>query len=130
MCGVGTCGLTLAGEDDVPNKVFMSPDPSSTPRHVVIVCGGFGGLNAARSLIRAPVRVMPMIKKNAGKDHCRRSPWRLAAAWAWDGIAGYVYRERFSVERFFGHQATCGGGLGPLPAWVSDTRTRSLVGWR
>lgn len=71
----------------------------------------------------------PMIKKNPGKGHRRQSPWRLAAAWSWDGIAGYVYRERISVERFFGHQATYGGGLGPLPGWVRTLeRVRRWVG--
>ena len=71
----------------------------------------------------------PMIKKNPGKGHRRQSPCRLAAARAWDGIAGYVYRERISVERFFGHQATYGGGLGPLPGWVRTLeRVRRWVG--
>lgn len=71
----------------------------------------------------------PMIKKNAGQGHRRQSHHRLAAARAWDGIAGYVYRQRLSIERFFGHQASLGGGLGPLPAWVRTLeRVRRWVG--
>lgn len=71
----------------------------------------------------------PMIRKNAGQGHRRQSHARLAAARAWHGIAGYVYRQRLSAEQFFGHQTTFGGGLGPLPAWVRTLeRVRRWVG--
>jgi len=71
----------------------------------------------------------PMQRKNAGRGHRRQSPARLAAIRAWEGIAGYVYTERLAVERFFGHQASYGGGLGPLPGWVRTLpRVRRWVG--
>lgn len=67
--------------------------------------------------------------RNAGKGHRRQSPSRLAAAHAWQGIAGYVHRERDNIERFFGGQATMGGGLGPLPGWVRRLdRVRRWIG--
>jgi hypothetical protein len=72
----------------------------------------------------------PMRSKNPGGGHNRPpSPARLAAARAWDGIAGYVYRERTEIERQFGHQVWTAGGLGPLPGWVRRlTRVRMWVG--
>jgi len=42
-----------------------APDPGSmAPHHVVIVGGGFGGLTAARTLRRAPVRVTLLDRRN------------------------------------------------------------------
>ena len=70
-----------------------------------------------------------MQKKNAGQGHRRQSPARLAAAHAWGGIAGYVYEQRDQIERYFGHHAVTGGGLGPLPGWVRTLeRVRRWVG--
>ncbi len=42
---------------------MASPAPSALP-HVVIVGGGFGGLNAARALRRAPVRITLIDQRN------------------------------------------------------------------
>ena len=71
----------------------------------------------------------PMRRKNPGGGHRRQSPARLAAAREWEGIAGYVYRERGVIERQFGHQVWTGGGLGPLPGWVRRlSRVRMWVG--
>ena len=70
-----------------------------------------------------------MQKENAGKGHRVQSSARLAAARAWRGIAGYVYADRDQIERYFGHQAVTGGGLGPLPGWVRTLeRVRRWVG--
>jgi len=70
----------------------------------------------------------PMIRRNPGGGHYR-SPARLAAAEAWRGIAGYVYRQRTAIERFFGWQCSAGGGLNTLPAWVRTIeRVRRWVG--
>jgi hypothetical protein len=66
----------------------------------------------------------PMRQKNPGGGHRRASLARLAAAEAWKGMAGYIYRERAEIERQFGHQVWTAGGLGPLPGWV---RTLPLV---
>jgi IS5 family transposase len=71
----------------------------------------------------------PMRKKNAGRGHRKYSPVRLAAIHAWNGVAGYVYRERGEIERQFGHQVWTAGGLGPLPGWVRRLpRVRMWVG--
>jgi hypothetical protein len=71
----------------------------------------------------------PMRFKNAGAGHRHQSPARLAAAWSWKGIAGYVYSDRNVIERQFGHQAWTAGGLGPLPGWVRRlSRVRMWVG--
>lgn len=71
----------------------------------------------------------PMRRPNAGCGHRRPSLVRLAAARTWDGIAGYVYRERAEIERQFGHQVWTAGGLGPLPGWVRRLpRVRMWVG--
>lgn len=71
----------------------------------------------------------PMRSPNAGRGHRRPSLVRLAAALTWDGIAGYVYRERAEIERQFGHQVWTAGGLGPLPGWVRRLpRVRMWVG--
>lgn len=72
----------------------------------------------------------PMRARNPGGGHHRRpSPARLAAARAWQGTAGYVYRERKEIERQFGHQVWTAGGLGPLPGWVRRLpRVRMWVG--
>ena len=68
-------------------------------------------------------------RKGAGQGHHRQSVHRLAAIAAWQGIAGYVYRERSAIERVFGQQSSFGGGLGPLPAWVRGfPRVRRWVG--
>lgn len=58
------------------------------------------------------------LRSNAGQGHRPRSPARMEMVQAWKGVAGYVYRERLAVERFFGHQSSFGGGLAGLPAWV------------
>lgn len=69
------------------------------------------------------------LPKNAGKGHRRQSPNRLEAVAAWPGIAGYVYRDRWDVERCFGAQSSYGGGIAPLPAWVRTLpRVRRWIG--
>jgi len=71
----------------------------------------------------------PMRRSNPGGGHRPQSAVRLAAAREWEGVAGYVYRERAEIERQFGHQVWTGGGLGPLPGWVRRlTRVRMWVG--
>lgn len=62
------------------------------------------------------------LPRNAGKGHRRQSASRNLVAWAWQGIAGYVYRCRGAVERTFAHLSAFGGGLAPLPAWVRTLR--------
>lgn len=69
------------------------------------------------------------LPENAGKGHRRQSPARNAAAVAWRGIAGYVYRDRAGVERIFAHISAFGGGLAGLPPWVRTlVRVRRWVG--
>lgn len=69
------------------------------------------------------------LPQNAGRGHHRQSSARLAAALAWKGVAGYVFRDRIHVEGCFGNQSSFGGGLGPLPAWVRTLpRVRRWVG--
>ena len=71
----------------------------------------------------------PMRRKNPGGGHRPQSAARLAAAREWEGVAGYVYRERGEIERQFGHQVWTAGGLGPLPGWVRRlSRVRMWVG--
>lgn len=62
------------------------------------------------------------LPRNAGKGHQAQSASRNLVAWAWQGIAGYVYRCRGTVERTFAHLSAFGGGLAPLPAWVRTLR--------
>ncbi len=74
-------------------------------------------------------RLLTPLPKNAGCGHRPQSPFRLEAARAREGIAGYVYKERTAVERYFAHQSAFGGGLAPLPAWVRTLpRVRRWVG--
>ncbi len=74
-------------------------------------------------------RFLTPLHKNAGKGHVPQSPSRNAAALAWDGIAGYVYRDRGGVERIFAHISAFGGGLAGLPPWVRTLpRVRRWVG--
>jgi hypothetical protein len=69
------------------------------------------------------------LPKNAGKGHRLQSPARLEAVGAWQGIAGYVYPDRWNVERCFAAQSSYGGGLAPLPAWVRTLpRVRRWIG--
>lgn len=69
------------------------------------------------------------LPKNAGKGHRPQSASRNLVAWAWQGIAGYVYRCRGAVERTFAHLSAFGGGLAPLPAWVRTLpRVRRWIG--
>ena len=69
------------------------------------------------------------LPKNAGKGHRPQSWPRLRAAWAWKGIAGYVYGRRRTAEQVFAHLSAFGGGLAPLPPWVRTLpRVRRWVG--
>ena len=69
------------------------------------------------------------LPRSAGQGHVPQSPVRNAAARAWTGIAGYVYRERHGVERIFAHISAFGGGLAGLPPWVRTiSRVRRWVG--
>jgi hypothetical protein len=69
------------------------------------------------------------LPKNAGKGHGPQSRARNAAAVAWRGIAGYVYRDRCGVERFFAHMSAYGGGFAGLAPWVRTlVRVRRWVG--
>jgi hypothetical protein len=69
------------------------------------------------------------LPRGAGGGHRPQSSARLAAAEAWKGIAGYVYRERLAVERILAHTASFGGGLASLPPWVRGLeRVRRWVG--
>ena len=66
---------------------------------------------------------------NAGKGHVVQSAARNRAAEAWRGIAGYVYRRRWSVERILANISGFGGGLTGLPPWVRTLpRVRRWVG--
>jgi hypothetical protein len=79
--------------------------------------------------VRGVHLLTPMRRPNPGGGHRRPSAARLAAAQAWKGVAGYVYRERAEIERQFGHQVWTAGGLGPLPGWVRRLpRVRMWVG--
>jgi len=74
-------------------------------------------------------RLITPLPKNAGKGHRPQSPARLEAVAAWQGIAGYVYTDRWNVERCFAGQSSYGGGLAPLPAWVRTLpRVRRWIG--
>jgi hypothetical protein len=69
------------------------------------------------------------VPRNAGKGHSVQSVSRNAAISAWDGIAGYVYKERGGVERIFAHISAFGGGLAGLAPWVRTLhRVRRWVG--
>jgi NADH dehydrogenase len=46
------------------SNVPITPNPSTSAPHVVVIGGGFGGLKAARALARAPVRVTLIDKRN------------------------------------------------------------------
>lgn len=74
-------------------------------------------------------QLLTPLPTNAGKGHRPQSAARNVAAVAWQGIAGYVYRERWGVERIFAHLTTWGGGLTGLPPWVRTLdRVRRWVG--
>ena len=71
----------------------------------------------------------PFFHPGAGRGHRRHSPGRLAAIQAWPHLGRYVFRDRLEIERVFGHQACCGGGLGPLPGFVRRLpRVRRWIG--
>jgi hypothetical protein len=71
----------------------------------------------------------PMPDPNAGKGHHYQSPYRLARTERMRGDFGKaLYALRGGIERRYGHAASFGGGLGPLPAWVRGReRVRSWV---
>lgn len=74
-------------------------------------------------------QLLTPLPKNAGKGHVPQSAARNRMAWAWKGIAGYVYRSRGTAERTFAHLSAYGGGLAPLPAWVRTLpRVRRWIG--
>jgi len=74
-------------------------------------------------------QLLAPIPPNAGRGHRRQSAARLSAIASWQGVAGYVYRDRIGIEQIFGHLTSLGGGLGPLPAWVRTLpRVRRWVG--
>lgn len=74
-------------------------------------------------------QLLTPLPKNVGGGHRPQSSPRLMAAWAWKGIAGYVYRERLGIERIFAHTSAVGGGLNHLPAWVRTLpRVRRWIG--
>jgi Transposase DDE domain len=74
-------------------------------------------------------QLLTPVPAHAGRGHHRQSPARLAAIAAWQGLAGYLYRDRINIEQTFGHLTSCAGGLGPLPAWVRTLpRVRLWVG--
>jgi len=69
------------------------------------------------------------LPKNAGCGHRPQSPSRLLVAHAWQGLIRFIYRQRLTIERIFGYQASYGGGLGPLPTWVRTLdRARRWIG--
>jgi hypothetical protein len=74
-------------------------------------------------------QLLTPLPANVGRGHRKQSSPRLLAAWAWKGIAGYVYRERLGIERTFAHTSAAGGGLSPLPSWVRTLpRVRRWIG--
>jgi len=74
-------------------------------------------------------QLLTPLPKNAGKGHRPQSASRNRAAWAWTGLAGYLYRTRVTAERTFAHLSAYGGGLAPLPAWVRTLpRVRRWIG--
>ena len=74
-------------------------------------------------------QLLTPLPKNAGYGHRPQSPSRLKAVRAWEGVAGYVYRDRIAVERYFAQQSAFGGGLAPLPPWVRTLpRVRRWIG--
>ena len=74
-------------------------------------------------------QLLTPLPKNAGYGHGPQSPSRWEAVRAWEGVAGYVYRDRIAVERYFAHQSAFGGGLAPLPPWVRTLpRVRRWIG--
>lgn len=74
-------------------------------------------------------QLLTPVSRNAGKGHIPQSAARNRAAWAWKGIAGYVYQTRGTAERTFAHLSAYGGGLAPLQAWVRTLpRVRRWVG--
>ncbi len=74
-------------------------------------------------------QLLTPVPENAGRGHRKQSTARLHAIQAWQGIAGYVYRQRVDVERYFAQMSAYGGGLAPLPAWVRTLpRVRRWIG--
>jgi hypothetical protein len=71
----------------------------------------------------------PMPAANAGKGHHYQSPYRLGCIERMRSDFGKtLYGARGGIERRYGHAASFGGGLGPLPAWVRGReRVRSWV---
>lgn len=96
---------------------------------LVLADGNYDSSRLYDRVASAGGRLLTPLPKNAGCGHRRQSPSRLEAAEAWKGVAGYVYRDRIAVERYFAHQSAYGGGLAPLPAWVRTLpRVRRWVG--
>lgn len=74
-------------------------------------------------------QLLTPLSPGAGKGHIPQSAARHRVAWAWKGMAGYVYRTRGAAERTFAHLSAFGGGLAPLPAWVRTLpRVRRWIG--
>lgn len=99
------------------------------PKGLVLADGNYDSSQLYDCVARYGGQLLTPNRKGAGRGHRRQSPYRLAAIAAWSGIAGYVYRERISIERTFGQMSSFGGGLGPLPTWVRTLpRVRRWVG--
>lgn len=61
----------------------------------------------------------PRKRPHGGWGHCRHSPYRLRGCALLATCAGRrLHDRRDAIERHFGALTACGGGLGPLPAWV------------
>lgn len=99
------------------------------PRGLVLADRNYDGKDFYDHTEQCGAQLLTPLPKGAGGGHSRQSPARLRVVEAWRGIAGYVYRERMSIERFFGQQSSFGGGLNGLPAWVRTlSRVRRWVG--
>lgn len=99
------------------------------PRGLVLADGHYDDRHLYEQLQESGGQLLTPVPVNAGKGHHPPSPARLVAIQAWQGLAGYLYRDRIGVEQCLAHQCTFGGGLGPLPAWVrTQARVQRWVG--
>ncbi len=94
------------------------------PREALVMAdGNYDGKALYSAVVEQGAALLTPIKKNRRSAAAYRntSPARQAAMGMWREYPDEVwalYGKRAQIERVFSALSCCGGGLGPLPAWV------------